>query len=53
VREILGHYKEIGPVGAIGAMFIEQDLANADRAVISGDIVEMLRSFEALKAVTA
>ena len=40
VRKILGHYKAI-PTGALGAMFIEQDLQKADRAVISGDFVAM------------
>ena len=52
VREILGHYKDIGPAGAFGAMLIEQDLAAADRAVASGDVVAMLRAFAALKAIT-
>lgn len=52
VRTVLGHYKEIGPAGAIGAMFIEQDLQAADRAVMSGDVVAMLRALESLKGVT-
>ena len=26
VREVLGHYKEIGPAGMFGAAMIEQDL---------------------------
>lgn len=52
VRAVLGHYKEIGPAGAIGAMFIEQDLQAADRAVMSGDVVAMLRALETLRGVT-
>ena len=32
VREVLGHYKEIGPAGMFGAAFIEQDLRAADAA---------------------
>ena len=52
VRTVLGHYKEIGPAGAIGAMFIEQDLQAADRAVMSGDAVAMLRALGSLKGVT-
>ena len=52
VRVVLGHYKEIGPAGAIGAMFIEQDLQAADRAVMSGDVVAMLQALEALRGVT-
>ena len=51
VRVVLGHYKELGPVGAIGAMFIEQDLQAADKAVMSGDVVQMLRVFETLKGI--
>jgi len=51
VREVLGHYKELGPVGMFGAMFIEQDLQEADRAVMSGDVVAMLQAFETLKGI--
>jgi len=51
VREILGHYKEIGPAGAFAVMHIELSLQNADRAVISGDLAAMLRAYEELKAV--
>jgi len=51
VRVVLGHYKEIGPAGAFGALMIEQDLQRADRAMVSGDVVEMLRAYEALKGV--
>jgi hypothetical protein len=51
VREVLGHYKELGPVGMFGAMFIEQDLQAADRAVMSGDVVAMLQAFETLKGI--
>ena len=52
VREVLGHYREIGPAGMIGASFIEQDLRAADRAVMSGDVVAMLRSLKALQGIT-
>ncbi len=51
VREILGEYKAIGPSGAFGAMMIERDLAAADRAVISGDLVAMLQAYETLKRI--
>ena len=51
VRVVLGHYKELGPVGAIGAMFIEQDLQKADKAVMSGDIVQMLEALNTLKGI--
>lgn len=52
VREVLGHFREIGPAGMIGAAMIEQDLRNADRAVMSGDIVAMLRSLKALQDIS-
>lgn len=51
VREVLGHYKEIGPAGMFGAAFIEQDLKAADQAVISGDVVAMLQAYETLKRI--
>jgi len=53
VREVLGHYKQIGPSGMFGAAFIEQDLRAADAAVMSGDVVDMLRAYEALKQIDA
>ena len=46
VREVLGHYREIGPAGLFGASFIEADLRAADQAVMSGDIVAMLRDVQ-------
>lgn len=51
VRTVLGYYKEIGPAGAIGAMFIEQDLRAADRAVMSGDVVAMVQALESLRHI--
>lgn len=51
VREILGHYKAIGPAGMFGAAFIEADLREADQAVMSGDIVRMIRAYEKLKGI--
>lgn len=51
VRVVLGHYRELGPVGKVGAIFIEHDLHAADVAVMSGDVVAMLRSFNKLKGI--
>jgi len=51
VREVLGHYREIGPAGALGAAFIETDLRAADSAVMSGDVVAMLRSLKTLQGI--
>lgn len=51
VREVLGHYREIGAAGMFGAAMIEQDLRAADRAVMSGDVVAMLRSLKTLQGI--
>lgn len=51
VREVLGHYKEIGPPGRFGAAMIEQELRAADSAVMNGDLVGMLRAYNALKEI--
>ena len=51
VREVLGYYKEIGAAGAFGAAMIEQSLQNADRAVMSGDIVEMIAAYKDLQEI--
>lgn len=51
VREVLGHYKEIGPVGMFGAAMIEQDLRAADAAVMSGDVVAMIHALENLRGI--
>jgi acyl-CoA thioesterase len=51
VRKVLGQYKELGPVGMFGAMFIEQSLQAADKAVMSGDVVAMLHAFAELKEI--
>lgn len=51
VREVLGHYKEIGPAGMFGAAFIEQDLREADQAVMSGDLVRMIKAYKKLQGI--
>jgi len=51
-REVLGHYKEIGPAGMFGAAFIEKDLLAAEKAVMSGDVIAMLQSLARLKGIT-
>jgi len=52
VREILGHYKEIGLPGIFGAMMIEQSLEAADKAVISGDVADMILAYKDLVDIT-
>ncbi len=53
VREVLKLYHEIGPAGQFGAIMIENALREADAAQSSGDIIEILRSYEALKEIEA
>ncbi|WP_454825915.1 hypothetical protein [Paraburkholderia xenovorans] len=49
VTVILGHYVEIGPAGAIGAMLIRASLDRATRAAASGDVVAMIEALDDLK----
>lgn len=49
VTVILGHYIEIGPAGAPGALMIRASLDFATRAAASGDIVAMIQAIENLK----
>ena len=51
VRIVLGHYKEIGPAGALGALMIENSLRAADQAIIGGDLAAMIRAYEDLKSI--
>jgi hypothetical protein len=51
VRVILGHYKEIGPAGMFGAVMIEQSLRAADQAIISGDLIAMIRAYKDLQDI--
>jgi len=48
-QELLVTYASIGPAGAIGAMFIRQDIAAAHKAMMEGDVVAMLQAYEKLK----
>jgi len=51
VREVQGLYKDIGPAGAFGAAMIERDLQAADKAVMSGDVIEMIRALNILREI--
>ena len=51
VREVLGHYREIGPIGTFAATLTERDLRQADEAVMHGDVVQMLRSLATLRGI--
>ncbi len=50
VRELIALYKSLPQgSGAFGALMMERDLQEADQAVMSGDVVRMLRAYNALK----
>ena len=51
VRETLKEYYKIGQAGAFGAMMIELSLQRADKIVIGGDIVEMLKAYKELQEI--
>jgi len=51
VREVLGHYKEIGHAGTFAVAMIEQALHEADTAVMSGDVTAMIRAYIALTKI--
>lgn len=50
-REVLEMYREIGPAGTFGAAMIEATLREADEAAMSGDLVRMIRAYEAMKEI--
>jgi len=47
-RELLELYKAI-PAGVFGATMIDLDIKNAIDALASGDVIEMLEAYEAMK----
>lgn len=47
-RELLSEYQSI-PTGAFGAMLVAADIKDAEKALASGDTVEMLRVYNALQ----
>lgn len=51
VRGVLAQYLELGPPGAFGAAMIEADLRAMDHAVMSGDVITMLRCYRALQEI--
>ena len=49
VRELIADYLGIGPAGKFAVMGMERDLQAADKAMMEGDSVAMLRVYEDLK----
>lgn len=48
-QELLIDYTQIGVAGTFASMMIRADIAAAHRAMMEGDVVAMLRAYEALK----
>ena len=51
VRKLIELYRDpmLGGSGTFAAMMMEQSLQSADKAVMSGDIAEMIRCYNDLK----
>jgi hypothetical protein len=47
--ELIPAYQSIGPAGAFGLTMLRAALDRAAKAMVSGDVVEMLRSYQELK----
>ena len=48
-QRLLEIYASLGPVGAFGYHAIELDIEAAQKVIADGDVVAMLRAYEALK----
>ena len=51
VREVKQNYLTIGPAGIFGATLIEQDIQAAERALASGDVIEIVKAYARLKEI--
>ncbi len=47
--ELIPAYQSIGPAGAFGIMMLRASLDGAAKALASGDVIEILRSYNELK----
>ena len=52
VQELLPLYDEV-PMGHFAAAMMRNSIKTAHRAMVAGDVVEMLRAYEDLKGYTA
>lgn len=51
--ELMPQYQAIGPAGAIALAMMRADLDRAAKAMVSGDVIEMLQVYESLKGFTS
>lgn len=49
-RELAKVYESIGPAGAFGRAMILQDISRAEKAIASGDVVQMVEAYKALES---
>lgn len=50
VRDVvMPRYVEIGPVGQFALVLMRKDLDDAAKAMIEGDVIEMLRVYQSLR----
>lgn len=47
--KLIQQYESIGPVGMFAKQMIAQDIESANKAIMSGDVVEMLRIYKVLE----
>jgi len=50
--EVLPEYVKLGVAGSFAASWMRRELDNAAKALAEGDVVEMIRVYEALKGAT-
>jgi hypothetical protein len=48
-RRLLKAYEEIGPAGLFAHTLISQEIRAAEKAITDGDVVAMIRAYNALK----
>ncbi len=48
-RELLVEYAKLGMVGKFGGFMIGQAIEEAEKAILSGDVVRMIQAHEKLK----
>lgn len=46
--EVIPMYEQIGPVGNIGKMFLQNEVRNAESVIASGDVVQMVSTLQSL-----
>lgn len=48
-RELIKQYEELGPIGLFGKTMIQADITEGEAAIASGDVVRMVRAYNALE----